>query len=59
VDMIYPPSAGMALIEKKSGADVLPTTIYKHGRSALAETSLLMDRFLRLNTMEGAQKSSG
>jgi hypothetical protein len=33
VDMIYSPSGGMAFIEKKSGADVLTTSIDKHGRS--------------------------
>jgi len=33
VDMIYSPSGGMTLIEKKSGADVLTTSIDKHGRS--------------------------
>jgi hypothetical protein len=31
--MIYSPSGGMAFIEKKSGADVLTTSIDKHGRS--------------------------
>jgi hypothetical protein len=34
VDMIYSPSGGMAFIEKKSGADVLTTSIDRHGRSA-------------------------
>ena len=33
VDMIYSPSGGMAFIEKKSGADVLTTSIDKRGRS--------------------------
>ena len=33
VDMIYSPSGGMAFIEKKSGADVLTTSIDKQGRS--------------------------
>ena len=33
VDMIYSPSGGMALIEKKSGADVLTTSIDERGRS--------------------------
>jgi hypothetical protein len=33
VDMIYSPSGGMAFIEKKGGADVLTTSIDKHGRS--------------------------
>jgi hypothetical protein len=33
VDMLYSPSGGMAFIEKKSGADVLTTSIDKRGRS--------------------------
>jgi hypothetical protein len=33
VDMIYSPSGGMALIEKKSGTDVLTTSIDERGRS--------------------------
>jgi len=33
VDMLYSPSGGMALIEKKSGADVLTTSIDTRGRS--------------------------
>jgi len=33
VDMLYSPSGGMAFIEKKSGVDVLTTSIDKHGRS--------------------------
>jgi hypothetical protein len=33
VDMIYSPSGGMAFIEKKSGADVLTTSIDERGRS--------------------------
>jgi hypothetical protein len=33
VDMIYSPSGGMAFIEKKSGADVLTTSIDTRGRS--------------------------
>jgi hypothetical protein len=33
VDMIYSPSGGMAFIEKKSGADVLTTSIDKRGKS--------------------------
>ena len=33
VDMIYSSSGGMAFIEKKSGADVLTTSIDKRGRS--------------------------
>ena len=33
VDMIYSPSGGMAFIEKKSGADVLTTSIDTRGKS--------------------------
>jgi hypothetical protein len=33
VDMLYSPSGGMAFIEKKSGADVLTTSIDTRGRS--------------------------
>ena len=33
VDMIYSPSGGMAFIEKKSGADVLTTSIDERGKS--------------------------
>ena len=33
VDMLYSPSGGMAFIEKKSGADVLTTSVDKRGRS--------------------------
>jgi len=33
VDMLYSPSGGMALIEKKSGVDVLTTSIDTRGRS--------------------------
>jgi hypothetical protein len=33
VDMLYSPSGGTALIEKKSGADVLTTSIDTRGRS--------------------------
>jgi hypothetical protein len=31
--MLYSPSGGMAFIEKKSGTDVLTTSIDKRGRS--------------------------
>jgi hypothetical protein len=33
VDMMYSPSGGLSFIEKKSGADVLTTSIDKNGRS--------------------------
>jgi len=33
VDMLYSPSGGIAFIEKKSGADVLTTSIDQHGKS--------------------------
>jgi hypothetical protein len=33
VDMMYSPSGGLSFVEKKSGADVLTTSIDKNGRS--------------------------
>lgn len=41
VDMIYSPSGGMAFIEKKSGADVLTTSIDKRGRSVHSRNSIV------------------
>ena len=41
VDMLYSPSGGMAFIEKKSGADVLTTSIDKHGRSVHSRNIVL------------------
>jgi hypothetical protein len=41
VDMLYSPSGGMALIEKKSGADVLTTSIDTRGRSVHSRNSIV------------------
>jgi len=41
VDMIYSPSGGMAFIEKKTGADVLTTSIDKRGRSVHSRNVLV------------------
>ena len=40
-DMLYSPSGGMAFIEKKTGADVLTTSIDKRGRSAHSRNILV------------------
>ena len=42
VDMMYSPSGGLSFVEKKSGADVLTTSIDKNGRSVHSK-NIIMD----------------
>jgi hypothetical protein len=41
VDMLYSPSGGIAFIEKKSGADVMTTSIDKDGRSVHSQNIIV------------------
>ncbi len=41
VDMMYSPSGGLSFVEKKSGADVLTTSIDKNGRSVHSKNIII------------------